>query len=761
MLLALLGLSLALRLWGIHDRLPDASLRINVLDDSVIEETDRTTMGRAWSLWRGGTQQFDPNPHTGGWPALSFYLTLGLQYLYKVYYSLSSGGGATAADFQQHISGRGAAPMFLFARIVGALIGTLTVYLTYRIGAKVAGRAVGLLAGLFLAANTLHIFTSQHVSDPNLLALLFVLLAAPPLLRLAEGGSVRDSVYAGAMIGLAGACKYVPLILALPLALAQLRRGPKRVAPEARPKRLRDRLTALLERHPLAAGLLAILTSLFLASPFLFIDWKRTVIDIAGQRRALFSDWVGQTVFPISLPTYLAVSLPHVMGWPAYLLGIAGLVLLWRQGRVTRMFVWIPLVIVLANGMLKSPQERYVLVALPFLHIAAAYALVRSVAWARTRVPALRMRSIPGRAVPFVLAAAAVAWPLPDLFVTRHALSLPDSRHVVKRWIDANVDPNKPMAVELYGPVFQMGERAMVIWPFFATQSQLARPTFHPEFLDGIQIHVASGEISRRFQAEPAKYPVENAYYRWLHDHATVLWESEDEKMSGPHIVVRRLLPNISTRAERDSIFAAAMPEPNHVNRVELWAWDFAKLFARIGDHVRAEEWARRGLKVDVESMEGPLRSQLAMALYRQGKIDSAEVEIRIAIQKQPKNPTFRIYHASMLSDLGRFPGALEEARNAYELSGQDPRVHINIAQTLGQLGRYDEAVSELLLVPPGNPQRGLALRDAAILLLNHSDRPAAALDYLRESIRLDPNQEQADLVRQQIARLEAVLSRR
>ncbi|HXL15518.1 MAG TPA: tetratricopeptide repeat protein, partial [Methylomirabilota bacterium] len=356
---------------------------------------------------------------------------------------------------------------------------------------------------------------------------------------------------------------------------------------------------------------------------------------------------------------------------------------------------------------------------------------------------------------------AAVAWPLPDLVVMRHALSLPDSRHVVKRWIDAHVDPNKPIAVELYGPVFQLGERAMVIWPFFATQSQLARPTYHPEFLDGIQLHVASGEISRRFQAEPAKYPVENAYYSWLRDHATVVWESKDEKMSGPHIVVRRLPPNISTRARRDSIFNAAMPVPNHVNRVELWAWDFAKLFARVGDHVRAEEWARRGLEVEVESMEGPLRNQLAMALYREGKIDTAETEMRIAIQKQPKNPTFRINHASMLSEMGRLPGALQEARNAYELSGRDPRVHINIAQVLGQMGRYDEAVSELLQVAPGNPQRGLALRDAAILLLNHSDRPDEALDLLRESIQLDPNQEQSDLVRQQIARLEAVLRRK
>ncbi len=740
MLLALLGLSLAIRLWGIHDRLPDSSLGINVLDDSAIEETDRTTMGRAWKLWEGGTKPFDPNPHTGGWPALSFYLTLGVQYLYKLDYVATS-GGVSPTEFQNHVAGAGSAPMFLLGRIVGALIGALTVYLTYRIGAGMAGRAVGLLAGLLLATNTLHIFTSQHVSDPNLLALLFVLLATPPLVRVVAGGTTRDSIVAGAMIGLAGACKYVPLILAIPLAVAQVGRG--------------------LKSRALWAGLFAVLAALFVASPFLFLDWKRTVIDIAGQRRALFSDWVGQTVFPISLPTYLAVSLPHAMGWPAYLLGLAGLVLLWREGRVRRVLVWIPLMIVFANGMLKSPQERYVLVALPFLHLAAAYAIVRGVALARTRIPALRAEGIPGRALPALLVAAAVAWPMPELVATRRSLSLPDSRHIARRWINENIDPNRAMGVELYGPLFRLGERASVIWPFFATQSQLARPAYHPEFLDGLEFHAASGEISRRFEAEPEKYPVENAFYRWLGERATVVWQSNDTTMSGPHIVIRRLPSNISTRARRDSVFTAAMPEPNHVNRLELWCLDQSKVFQWVRDYPRMEEWARRGLQVEVEPMEGRLRSQLAIALWRQGKNDSADVEMRLVIQKEPTSPTDRIYHASILSDLGRLPDALEELKKAYELSGHDPRIHVNMAQVLGQQGRYAEAVDELLRVPPGNSQRGLALRDAAILILNHSDRPADALGYLRESIQLDPNQEQADLVRQQIARLEAGLNKR
>jgi len=754
MLLALLGLTLAIRLWGIHDRLPDASLHINVLDDSVIEETDRTTIGRAWTLWRCGTRPFDPNPHTGGWPALSFYLTLAIEYVYKLYFSFAS-GGASAAEFQKHVAGEGAAPMFLLARIVGALIGTITVYLTYRIGSRIGGRTVGLLAGLLVATNTLHVLTSQHVSDPNLLALLFVLLATLPLLRVVGGGTWRDSVEAGAMIGLAGACKYVPLILALPLALAQVGQGAPR-------KGSQGRVTAWLERHSLSAGLLSAFAALFLATPFLFIDWKRTLIDITGQRKALFSDWVGQTVFPISLPTYLAVSLPHAMGWPAYLLGLVGLVLLWRQGKVLRTLVWIPIMIVAANGMLKSPQERYILVALPFLHIAAAYALVRGAAWAASRVAALRTGSLPGRVAPVLLAAAAVAWPLPELVATRHALRMPDSRHLVRRWINEHIDRNQPIGVELYGPVFPVGERAFVIWPFFATQSQLARPAYHPEFLDGLEYHVASGEISRRFEAEPEKYPVENAYYRWLREHATVVWESDDRTMSGPHIVIRRLPPRISTRAIRDRVFAAAMPEPNRVNRVELWCLDFSKLFQWVKDYPRMEEWARRGLDVGVSEMEAPLRGQLAVSLWRQDRTDSAEVEMRAAIRSMPARSAaaFRVYHASILTDLGRVPEAITELRTAYEDSGRDPRIHVNIAQALARLGRYEEAVQELLLVPEDHPQRGLALRDAGILILDHSNRPTDALAYLRESIRLDPNQEQADLVRAQIARLEAMSSK-
>src|SRR5437867_7074439 len=210
-LLAILALALLVRLWGITDRLPNPSIGIRVFDDSVVEETDRTTMGIAWNMWQGGTNPVDLNPHTGGWPGLSAYLTLGVQLLYRAWFAATH-PGADAAAFGRYVEAHWDS-LFLAARCVGALIGVATVALTFQLGSVLLGPGAGLAAALLLGLNPLHIQTSQHVSDPNLLALFFVLIAALAIVRLAQEGAARDSVIAGAAMGLAAASKYAPLVL--------------------------------------------------------------------------------------------------------------------------------------------------------------------------------------------------------------------------------------------------------------------------------------------------------------------------------------------------------------------------------------------------------------------------------------------------------------------------------------------------------------------------------------------------------------------
>lgn len=730
-LLALVCVAALIRLWGIHDRLPDPTLGINVLEDTAIEETDRTTMGRAWTLWKGGVQPLDLNPHTGGWPALSFYVTLGIQWLYRVGYAIAH-PGVNADRFAAWVINKNAArDLFLLARIIGAMIGVLTVALTYRLGTVVAGRLVGFGAAILLALNLPHILVSQHVSDPNLLALLFVLLACFPMVRIARGqGSTRDSAIAGAMIGLAGACKYVPLIVGLPYLFAH-------------PRGLRNRA--------LWIGVLAAAVALFLATPFTFLDWKQTLRDLTAQRNALFSSWVGQSEFPISLPTYLITTIPHAMGWPAYLLSIAGCVLMWGRGRAERVLVGTAVVLVVINGLLKAAQERYVVLAMPILCVAAAVAFVAAIAWWRVRAGARRPSL--SRAAPWVVAALTLGWSLPELVQIRSTLSQPDTRHVARRWILQNVPPDAPMVNELYGAVFAPGERAFIIWPFFATQVPLVRPAFHPEFLDGYRYIAQSHGISARFEADSANYPVEVAYYRWLRRHAPLLWSTAHTKASGPRIDVRLIPYPLSTRATRDSLFQALMPVPNHTTRLALWCLDMSTLFGRMNELDRSEEWARRGLQVDARNMNGQLQIAHALTLLRLRRPAEGERAARTAVTLVPDNFMAHFYYGLALRDVGRPEDGLAEIRKAYAMS-LDNRVRIQIGELLVELKRYEEAAREFEAVPAGIPERSEARRDLGIVYIQHLGRRDEGIAALREAAELSQDPRDVAAIKAEVARV-------
>ena len=735
---AIVVLALALRFWGIGDHLPDPTIGINVLGDTAVEETDRTTMGRAWAMWGGGTKPLDLNPHTAGWPALSFYVALGLQYGYKLVY-VAGHPGAGAAGYADHFRD-GSNHMFLFARIASALVGVASVFLTFLAGSALMGRVAGLLAAFFLATNPLHILTSQHIADPNLLALFFVLVATLALIRVARGGTVVDSVVAGAMIGLAGACKYAPLVLMIPIAVAHMgssrdeRRG------------LGKSLAGLLSNQSFLLSLAAVLVALFAGSPFTFLDWKTTLKDIGSQRSALFSDWVGQTTFPISLPTYLAVSIPHAMGWPAYLLSLAGTALLWRRGRASQAAALVPGVVVLVNGVLRTAQERYILVAIPILLIGTAAA----VDWGWTR-----WKAHGGPLYAAGLAALCVAWPFPEFLAVRRAQALPDTRHLARRWINENIDVSHPMGVEMYGPVFQPGERAVVIWPFFATRAQYVRPAYHAKFLDGFDYCALSGEVSRRFDADSVNYPVESAYYRWIRAHAPIVWKSDPNTTSGPEIEVRKIPAGISTRAERDSLFARVVPRPTGITRVALWCYDISQVFARRGDYGRTEEWARRGLLVGSGDLNARLCGALAFADLRLSRFDEAERVGAVGVQQFPRDPMLHLYHGMALAGMGRPDPAVPELRQAYALSG-DPRVLLNLGAALSDLGRYDQALHVLSLVPSDHAGRPAALRDMGVILLNHLGRTEEGLAALREAARLERDPGEVRLLMQEIERLEA-----
>ena len=677
-LLAVVAVALLVRLWGVTDRLPDPSIGVRVFDDSVVEETDRVTMGLAWNMWQGGTRPVDLNPHTGGWPGLSAYLTLGAQLLCRAWFAVTN-PGADAAAFARYAEAHWDS-IFLAGRCLGVLLGVATVVLTFGLGSALLGSTAGLAAALLLALNPLHIQTSQHVSDPNLLALFFVLVATRAIVRLAERITISDSIVAGAGIGLAAASKYAPIVLLLVLLLAHVGAN----------GRLHARVAEALRSRALWIGVGAAGIAFFIGSPFTLLDWTTTVRDLSIQRERLFSGWVGETALPISLPTYLFHTLPEALGWPAYALSLVGLVVLGRSGKAGRLVAAIPLLLVLANGALRTAQARYVLPALPILSVAAAAAALQLGAWIARRAPAMGWART---AAPAALLVLGMTWLLPAYAATRATLAMPDARRVARAWIDAHIDPAQPMAVDLYGPSFntRRDERAAVTWPFYATLAPLVRPAYHYTFLDGLRYVVTSTEVSRRFESMAHAYPVETAYYTWIRERARLAWTSDSVHASGPRIELRELPPRVSSRSERDSVFALLLPEANGSDRLALWCLQMAQLFGAAGQFERMEEWASRGSRVGAASAREELAATLAYSLLALERPTDAERAARAGIAAAPGNAALRLYLGVALRTIGRNEEALESFQHAFALAPEQ-EVRIYMAETLAALGRRAES---------------------------------------------------------------------
>lgn len=107
---------------------------------------------------------------------------------------------------------------YLLARTVSLLAGLLSLWVTYRLGARIAGPWTGVLAAFFLASTLSHI---QHSAlfKPDILVVLFSAVALLWSLEAALEPSLRRYAAVGAAIGLAMSAKYTGINAALPIAV--------------------------------------------------------------------------------------------------------------------------------------------------------------------------------------------------------------------------------------------------------------------------------------------------------------------------------------------------------------------------------------------------------------------------------------------------------------------------------------------------------------------------------------------------------------
>ncbi len=303
------------------------------------------------------------------------------------------------------------------ARVLSAAAGTMSVWLLFRIGARLFGRATALVAAVFLALAFLHVRDSHFgVTDIPMTCMMLVGFLA--IVKLSESGSLPDLMAAGVLTGLAAATKYNAVLLVVPGAFAILN------DPQQRPlsrRLLRGVLYGLL----VVAAFLVICPHAVITYDVFLKDIRDVAQHLAiGHGPDLGRGWI----------YHITTTLRYGLGLPLLLAGVGGLAVMIRnEGRRGVLVALFPCAYYLLSGSGRTVFTRHALPLVPFLCLTAGYLVVR-LAEALTRAPERARWRVPATLV----LTLAVLWPSARSVITfDRLLAREDSRLVARRWIES------------------------------------------------------------------------------------------------------------------------------------------------------------------------------------------------------------------------------------------------------------------------------------------------------------------------------------
>jgi hypothetical protein len=416
------------------------------------------------------------------------YLLLPVMLLQWAWLAITQGVTTFGGLVRAYIEDPG--PFVLLGRAVWAATGVLSVIWAYRIGRRVADPLVGLLGAFFLAGAFLHVAESHFIKN-DVPAGLLLLLALDRCLDIHERGARRDYLWAGAWIGLAAATKYFAAAALPAILLAHiLRRGPgaggqgsgirdqgsgiRDQAPETRNTQHATRNTQHVSRFtfhvsrftPLLWSALAALIAFTLTTPVLVLDPRNLWENLAWEWQARFgaipTDGTPQWLF------YFSEHLNKGLGMWLLSAALGGLALMaLRRHPRQALFLAVPLLYYIAVASRPNNFARYIVPVIPFLCLAAGYAL-RTIVGQAVSMGIMHLRTVAQdshsplleiltrtvvlrRITPVALGLGALilgweSW-ANTLRYDRYALA-PDTRTAAQAWIEQNVPPGARLVIE-------------------------------------------------------------------------------------------------------------------------------------------------------------------------------------------------------------------------------------------------------------------------------------------------------------------------
>ena len=320
------------------------------------------------------------NPGWFGHPGTTTIYLLALIDIGVALVGLGSGAFATLPQFAAAVY---ADPRLIFipSRIAMALIGVGTIWLSFLVARRLFDDRVAVVAAAFLALNAVHVAWSQIIRT-DIPCSLFMLAALLFAISSGQEGRLRDTVYAALFAGFATATKWPgsSVMIAVAGAAFHLWRADRDIA-------------ALVRR--LAIATVALLAGLFVASPYIFLDWRTVIANVGGEVAGGHLGHSGHG-FVANLWWFLHLQVAGSMGWVGLALVIGGFVLIARRrlARATLLPAALLFLVLIASQ--AQIWSRWITPILPLFAIAAALATVSAGRWLAERAaPQWRVAVVP------------------------------------------------------------------------------------------------------------------------------------------------------------------------------------------------------------------------------------------------------------------------------------------------------------------------------------------------------------------------------
>ena len=334
----------------------------------------------------------DWNPHFFKIPPLTSYLLFAV---YGIFYGILHFFLGWNVERFAGLFFADPSAFYVLARLVfGAILGTCSVAVLYRLAEKALSPRAALVSALFFAVSFLHVRDSHYVyaDIPMILAMLLVFCA------LLEDRALK----AGFWLGVAVAFKYIAAPLSVCIFWA-FRRDPK--------------------KWFLAAVMSVATYALF--NPYSFLDWSFFCKEIQAQAGAESAS---------GLSHHLLYSLFGGQGTPMVLLGLAGLFLFFKNKAEFRFLALFPLLWYAVIAVFSQNYERYALPMAPFLCLFAAYGVEQA---------AKKMHEKQAAVLIFIC----LVIPLAKSVYLDWLATRPDTRRAAEVWMSENLPEGSVVAV--------------------------------------------------------------------------------------------------------------------------------------------------------------------------------------------------------------------------------------------------------------------------------------------------------------------------